>query len=205
MDTDAALYGPASPFIELPTLSPAGALARQLISYAVLGAAVAALAYAVRGSLPPIGFELSLADLGLGFAGVVAYAAYNAAISLLLRRTSIIGWLGRRNQTIFGKLPLWTMFLMAAIAGVGEEIIFRGWLQPIAGLFVTSALFAVLHFLPNRFKWSHPATWGMIAVYFPVGLAVGWLYLWRGNLLGPIVLHALGDSLGLLFLARSVR
>jgi len=34
---------------------------------------------------------------------------------------------------------------------------------------------------------------------------VGWLYMWRGNLLGPIVLRALGDSLGLLFLARSVR
>jgi membrane protease YdiL (CAAX protease family) len=205
MEPDPALYGPASPFIELPTLSAAGALARQLVSYAVLGAAAAALAYAVRGGLPPIGFEFSLADLGLGLAGVLAYAAYNMAISLLLRRTSIIGWLGRRNQTMFGKLPLWTMFLMAAIAGAGEEIIFRGWLQPIAGLFITSALFAVLHFLPNRFKWRHPATWGMAAVYFPVGLAVGWLYLWRGNLLGPIVLHALGDSLGLLFLARSVR
>jgi len=36
-----------------------------------------------------------------------------------------------------------------------------------------------------------------------VDLFVGWLYAWRGNLLAPILMHALSDSLGLLFISRA--
>jgi membrane protease YdiL (CAAX protease family) len=206
--TSADLYGPASPFRELPTLSPAGALARQLGSYVASGVVVVLLALAVRGSVPAARFAFTLADLALGLAGVVAYALYNALFALALHRTragnALLGWMGRRNATLFGKLPLSVLFAMAALAGPCEELIFRGWLQPIAGLWLTSAVFAVLHFLPNRYKWSHAVTWGMVALYFPVGLAVGWLYAWRDNLLAPIVMHSLSDSLGLLFLARAM-
>jgi membrane protease YdiL (CAAX protease family) len=193
-----------TPFRKLPTLSTAGALARQLGSYAVAALLVALLA---RGALPPLRFAFTAADLGWGLAGIAAYVLYNAAFSTLLRRTErgrrLLGWMGQRNLTVFGKLPLPTLLLMAALAGAGEEIVFRGWLQPLAGLWLTSLIFALAHFLPNRYRWSHPGTWGMIAVYFPVGLLVGWLYQWRGNLLGPMVMHWLSDSLGLLMLARS--
>ncbi|HWE26338.1 MAG TPA: type II CAAX endopeptidase family protein [Myxococcales bacterium] len=206
--TSTELYGPASPFRELPTLTPAGALARQLGSYVVLGTVVVFFARMARGSVPPARFALSLADLGLGLAGVVAYAAYNAFFALALRGfrggRTLLEWMAKRNATMFGKLPLSTMFVMAALAGPCEELIFRAWLQPIAGIWVATFLFAVLHFLPNRYKWSHPVTWGMVVLYFPVGLAIGWLYGWRDNLLGPMVMHSLSDSLGLLFLARAI-
>ena len=202
------LYGPASPFRELPSLTPAGALARQLGSYVVLGVAVVVLARVMRGSVPAARFALTLTDLGLGLLGVLAYIVYNALFAVALRGfragRALLGWMAKRNATLFGKLPLSTMFVMAALAGPCEELTFRGWLQPVAGIWITSLLFAVLHFLPNRYKWSHPATWGMIALYFPVGLAVGWLYESRGNLLGPMVMHSLSDSLGLLFLARAI-
>src|SRR6266446_6048612 len=205
--TEADLYGPSSPFRELPRLSTAGALARQIGSYAVLAVALAGLALGLRGTVPEARFAFTLADLAFGVAGVFAYAVYNALFSVALRgsrtRTALLGWLARRNSTMFGKLPLTTMFVMAAIAGPCEELIFRGWLQPVAGLWITSLLFAVLHFLPTRYRWSHPVTWGMIALYLPVALALGWLYAWRGNLLGPIVMHSLSDSLGLLFLKRA--
>lgn len=201
-------YGPASPFRELPSLTPAGALARQLGSYVVLGVAVVIFARVVRGSVPAARVALTLMDLGLGLAGVVVYIVYNALFAVALRAfgagRAVVGWMAKRNATLFGKLPLSTMFLMAALAGPCEELIFRGWLQPVAGIWITSLLFAVLHFLPNRYKWSHPVTWGMVALYFPVGLAVGWLYAWRGNLLAPMVMHSLSDSLGLLFLARAI-
>jgi membrane protease YdiL (CAAX protease family) len=162
----------------------------------------------VRGSVPAARFALTITDFGLGLVGVVAYAVYNALFASVLRVSRagsvLLGWMARRNSTLFGRLPLSAMFVMAALAGPCEELIFRGWLQPVAGLWTTSAVFAVLHFLPNRYKWSHLVTWGMVALYFPVGLAVGWLYEWRANLLGPVVMHSLSDSLGLLFLARAV-
>jgi membrane protease YdiL (CAAX protease family) len=201
------LYGPLSPFRELPRLSTGGALVRQLGSYAALGAAVAVLAHVVRGAVPEARLAFTVTDLALGIAGVFVYAIYNALFSVGLRANAwgrtLLSWMAQRNSTIFGKLSLSTMFIMAALAGPCEELIFRGWLQSIAGLWLTSFLFAVLHFLPNRYKWSHPVTWGMVALYFPVGLAVGWLYAWRGNLLAPILMHSLSDSLGLLFLARA--
>jgi membrane protease YdiL (CAAX protease family) len=204
----ADLYGPASPFRELPRLTAAGALARQLGSYLVLAGAVAAFAWIVRSALPEARLSFTAADFALGLAGVVFYALYNAGFSVALRATArgktLLGWMAQRNSTMFGKLPLSTMFVMAALAGPFEELIFRGWLQPVVGLWIASMLFAGLHFLPNRYKWSHPMTWGMIALYFPIGLVVGWVYAWRGNLLAPILMHSLSDSLGLLFLARAV-
>ncbi|HYZ90509.1 MAG TPA: CPBP family intramembrane glutamic endopeptidase [Myxococcales bacterium] len=206
--TAAELYGAASPFRELPTFAPAGALARQLGTYVASGLVVVLLARAVNGSVPTARFAFTIGDFALGLAGVVAYAGYNALFATVLRFSragnTLLGWMGRRNSTLFGKLPLSTMFVMAALAGPCEELIFRGWLQPVAGLWIASLVFAVLHFLPNRYKWSHPVTWGMVALYFPVGLAVGWLYEWRGNLLGPMVMHSLSDSLGLLLLARAL-
>ncbi len=40
---------------------------------------------------------------------------------------------------------VWEWFLLAAASGIGEELLFRGALQPILGLGVTSVLFAVAH------------------------------------------------------------
>lgn len=193
-----------SPFRDLPALRPAGAFARQGGMYALL---LVLLLIAARGKLPPIRFRLSLAEAGVGLAGIVAYAAYNALFPALLsmsgRGRALLALLARRNRTLFGKLPLWTLLLMAALAGICEEVIFRGWLQPMAGLWLASFLFALVHFPPNRYAWRHPATWAMVALYFPVGLALGWLYQWRGNLLAPIVAHALSDALGLFALSQA--
>ncbi len=40
---------------------------------------------------------------------------------------------------------VWEWFLLAAAAAAGEEILFRGALQPVFGLWATSLLFAVAH------------------------------------------------------------
>ena len=74
-----------SPIRELPTLTPASAFSRQFGAYAVIGTAVAGLAIAVEGGLPPLGFFFSWRDLGLGLAGVGVYAVYNGLLSAALR------------------------------------------------------------------------------------------------------------------------
>jgi hypothetical protein len=129
--TSTDLYGPASPFRELPTLSSAGALARQLGSYMASGAVVVILARAVLGKVPTARFSFTFADLGLGLAGVVAYAVYNALFAIWLRRSragsALLGWMARRNSTLFGRLPLSTMFLMAALDTSGARICSGRW------------------------------------------------------------------------------
>lgn len=50
------------------------------------------------------------------------------------------------NQALLGNFDtVWEWFLLAAAAGLGEELLFRGALQPIFGILPTSLIFAVSH------------------------------------------------------------
>ena len=50
------------------------------------------------------------------------------------------------NETLLGNFDtVWEWFLLAAAAGLGEELLFRGALQPVFGLIPTSLIFAVSH------------------------------------------------------------
>ena len=83
-------------------------------------------------------------------------------------------------------------------AGVGEEVLFRGALQPLAerwwgptiGLVATSVLFGAAHMVSR--------------VYFvfamAVGMYLGWLAQQTGELLTPITVHAAYDFVALLVL-----
>lgn len=50
------------------------------------------------------------------------------------------------NSLLLGNMDtVWEWFLLAAAAAAGEEILFRGALQPVLGLWATSLLFALAH------------------------------------------------------------
>ena len=50
------------------------------------------------------------------------------------------------NEALLGTFDtVWEWFLLAAAAGLGEELLFRGALQPIFGILPTSLIFAVSH------------------------------------------------------------
>jgi membrane protease YdiL (CAAX protease family) len=50
------------------------------------------------------------------------------------------------NESLLGDFDtVWEWFLLAAAAGVGEELLFRGALQPVFGIVPTSLIFAVSH------------------------------------------------------------
>lgn len=54
--------------------------------------------------------------------------------------------LGGINEALLGNFDtVWEWFVLAAAAGLGEELFFRGALQPIFGLVPTSLIFAVSH------------------------------------------------------------
>ncbi len=90
--------------------------------------------------------------------------------------------------------------LIALLAGVGEEGLFRGLLQgglarvmpPPAALIAAAALFGLLHFIT-------PAYAVLAAV---LGGYLGWLYLATGNVVVPMAVHALYDFIALFYLVR---
>lgn len=65
----------------------------------------------------------------------------------------------------FTTLPL--AFLLAASAALGEEILIRGAMQPVFGVFITSVFFTILH---TQYTLT-PAT----LIIFGVSLGLGWL------------------------------
>ncbi len=90
--------------------------------------------------------------------------------------------------------------LLALLAGVGEEALFRGVVQealsaPLpawTALLITSLLFGIAHWVTT----TYAILAGIVGVY------LGTVYLVSQNLLAPIVTHALYDFVALLVLAR---
>jgi membrane protease YdiL (CAAX protease family) len=93
--------------------------------------------------------------------------------------------------------------LVALLAGVGEELLFRGvlqsligqWTTPIIGLVITSLLFGLAHALSKLYFLLATA----------IGLCFGSLVLQYNDLVAPMVAHSLYDFLALTYLSRRLR
>ena len=96
------------------------------------------------------------------------------------------------------------LLLISALAGLGEEMLFRGLIQettagwvggPLgiwAGLLVASLLFGAVH----------PITPTYAVLAGLMGLYLGWLWIATGNLLVPITAHAVYDFVALVYLVK---
>lgn len=102
----------------------------------------------------------------------------------------------------FRRESWFSIALLSAVAGVGEEVLFRAVLQgglsvhtdPVVGVLAASFLFAACHAL----------TKGYFAAAFCIGIYLGMIWQAAGNLLAPIVAHAVYDFLALwCFLRRA--
>jgi uncharacterized protein len=105
---------------------------------------------------------------------------------------------------LFRGCSLAQLAIISALAGLGEETLFRGVIQAGAAegiggpngvwlaLLLAAVLFGLLHLITP--------TYGILAGL--VGLYLGWLWLLSGNLLTPIVAHAAYDFLALVYLAK---
>ena len=91
---------------------------------------------------------------------------------------------------------------VAAAAGIGEESLFRGalqpiviaWTSPIAGLIIVSLVFGLLHAASSAYFLLATA----------VGAYLGWMTLAFNDLTAPILCHAIYDFVALLWLQRRV-
>lgn len=87
-----------------------------------------------------------------------------------------------------------SLALVSLAAGLGEELLFRGALQPLWGLPVSAVVFGLAHALT-------PAYFGLA---LGMGLLLGWLAAATGGLFVPVVVHATYDLVALLRLRTRV-
>lgn len=93
-------------------------------------------------------------------------------------------------------------------AGVGEEMLFRGWLlSSLLNWFGGSAVSATVSiFLSSLlFGLAHPITRGYVLIAASIGLGFGAMYLWSGNLLTVIMAHSIYDAVLLSVMLHKIR
>ena len=106
-------------------------------------------------------------------------------------------------RAIFGRWSVLELAIISIIAGFSEEAFFRGAVQGIladrvgvpAALALASLLFAALHLI----------TWTYALIVAFIGAYLGLLLIWTGNLLTPMVAHAVYDFAALVYFLRVYR
>lgn len=128
--------------------------------------------------------------------GLLAGAAVVALSAVLTEATRWGEALARALAELLGPLSARDCLVLAAVSGVAEEALFRGAIQPHAGLVMASLLFGLAHFVPRRdlLPWS--------AFALAAGFGLGALYQLTGNLVAPIVAHAVVNGVNLRLLTR---
>jgi membrane protease YdiL (CAAX protease family) len=131
-----------------------------------------------------------------GALGVLAGGVVVLLSAELTRRTRVGDRLARALAEAVGPLGPRQAWLLALVSGLAEEAFFRGALQPVAGLWLASGIFAAAHFVPRRdlLPWS--------VFSLAAGLLLGGLYEATGNLLAPTVAHVAINGINLNRLVR---
>jgi membrane protease YdiL (CAAX protease family) len=105
--------------------------------------------------------------------------------------------LHREFHAVVHELNAREIFILALASSVGEELAFRGALLPAVGLLPSSALFAAMHLRPQRrfLPWT--------VMSFVVGAGLGLMFVYLGNLGGPIAAHFTINLLNLNYIAKT--
>ena len=97
-----------------------------------------------------------------------------------------------------GHWKLWQLALVAALAGFGEELFFRGLLQ--LGLSNVLHVWLAILITSLIFGLAHIVTLTYCLLAFLISLYLGFLFVHTGNLVVPIAVHALYDFCVFLFI-----
>ncbi|MGH1349861.1 MAG: lysostaphin resistance A-like protein [Methyloligellaceae bacterium] len=145
--------------------------------------------------------SIELTDVSLGVAVALAMAIF--AIWALKSDLALFSQLKKDTRHVvrllqdFGIAPI---LCVSMAAGLCEELLFRGvfqilftdWFGLSAGLVLASFFFGLAHMISLSY-----------VIYVSIfGLALGCMYVWTGNLLGPIIAHFLYDLIMLYWAVR---
>ena len=174
---------------------------RIVVGYALLASLATGIAIALRDGVPwvlPTTPWLSLGPaMSLAVSAVLGLAL---ALALVLwTRVSVLrfDWARRLHlelRPIARRLTATQIVLLAGFSSLGEELLFRGLLQPWLGVLPVALLFGICHQLPGPSRWVWVG-WATI-----VGTALGAIFAATGSLLGALLAHGLINAANLAFL-----
>lgn len=134
-------------------------------------------------TIPPPGDMSRIGtDIGIGFAVAIGVVFVTFVLARMIPALQSMEVAFRRT---LGPMSAGEIIRIALLSGIAEELLFRGALQPWAGLIITSVLFGILHFVPDK-AWF---PWTIFATGF--GFLAGWLFESRGSLVAPITAHVI--------------
>jgi hypothetical protein len=181
-----------------------GALAQRrrvvplIAAYGAIGAVAAGLSIALGhdpsacdGWLDTRGAAAALVSLGLG---VCLGATTIAASRVMVRRAAWARALHAALRPAVHGASDAGLLAVAVASAAGEELLFRGLLQPLFGVVVAALVFGALHQIRG------PARWGWMAWATVMGLLFGCVFAATGSLAGPVVAHAMINGANLRFL-----
>lgn len=102
-------------------------------------------------------------------------------------------------QPLFAPLSFAELAAISALAGIGEEIFFRGAMQSALGWPAATIAFGLCHIGPGGRGWV------LVAWATAAGGVLAWLAIATGGLLAPIVAHAGYDLAALIWIRREAR
>lgn len=148
----------------------------------------------------PLRATTGLTNLGAVLVGVIS--------GVVLSGWFFVGWFSdlpplRRIQQfvreqlapMLSECRTWELIAVAAFAGIGEEVLFRGVLQPRVGWLFATLLFGL----------AHPITPTYVIMAAILGGLLGQLQSVGGNLWAPIIAHAVYDYIGFVLVIRDYR
>jgi membrane protease YdiL (CAAX protease family) len=147
----------------------------------------------------------SLVDVGLGFVAALPMLVLLVVCAHLpwgpLQR--IEEFIDKVVRPLFRPCTVADLALVALVAGLGEELLFRGllqdalgqWLEIWGAVAVTAVLFGLMHAITPAY----------IVLATLAGGYLGWVYVASGNLLTAVVAHAFYDFAALVYLLRGTR
>jgi hypothetical protein len=132
-------------------------------------------------------FDSSLGEILSALIGAGAGLALGFGVAFLTRISVYrLAWaqaLHLEFRGLLGPLTDLEIFAYAGLAAVGEEVFFRGAMQPAVGIVPTALVFGLAH-----------VAWGRKSIPWPLqavvmGFAFGGLHFATGNLVAPTVAH----------------
>ncbi|HLA41951.1 MAG TPA: CPBP family intramembrane glutamic endopeptidase [Aggregatilineales bacterium] len=124
-------------------------------------------------------FTEILLGIGAGLLGILLVWTLEKFIAPLRGLREIL-----KKTLIFEEVRIWHALAFGLLAGIPEEILFRGAVQPILGIIITSILFGVLHAISRTY-----------AVYATTaGFYLGMLAMWRGDIWAATAAHFAYDA-----------
>jgi len=114
----------------------------------------------------------------------------------LVERTEWARALHRELKPIISPLSSAEIQVLALTSGFAEELFFRGAMQPVLGLLLSSLIFGVVHVGPK------PIFLPWTAWAFVMGLLLGSIFELTGVLWGPILAHVWINQRNMAFIRR---